>query len=64
MLNDLNQLIHYYNKKHLSMFNVYMVHQMGFEPTRLPTRPSSVRVCQFRPWCMHNIWCDRQELNL
>ena len=35
------------------MFIVYMVHQMGFEPTRLPTRPSSVRVCQFRHWCIY-----------
>jgi hypothetical protein len=24
---------------------------MGLEPIRSPTRPSSVRVCQFRHWC-------------
>lgn len=26
-----------------------MVHQMGLEPIRSPTRPSSVRVCQIPP---------------
>ena len=35
-------------KKSLASASDFLVRLMGLEPIRLPTRPSNVRVCQFR----------------
>ena len=39
-------------KRHLMVSFSLLVQLMGLEPIRLPTRPSNVRVCQFRHSCI------------